>query len=251
MIKLHNVYKSFSTFQAVKNVSLEIGKGEIHGIIGTSGAGKSTLLRLINLLEVPDAGEVEVNSQSLTQLSSKELRLARKKIGMIFQHFNLVANKTVYENVVVSLELANIPKREHQNRVLECLQFVGLETLKEQYPAQLSGGQKQRVAIARALANNPQVLLCDEPTSSLDSNTTAEILSVLENINKSFGVTIVMVSHEMEVIKSICNRVTVMAAGEIYDTVSLKPNRSHMININSSPSYFVEQLKKNGEMSNA
>lgn len=249
LIKLHNVYKSFSTFQAVKNASLEIGKGEIHGIIGTSGAGKSTLLRLVNLLEVPDAGEVEVNGQSLTQLSSKELRLARKKIGMIFQHFNLVANKTVYENVVVSLELANIPKREHQSRVLECLRFVGLETLKEQYPAQLSGGQKQRVAIARALANNPQVLLCDEPTSSLDSNTTTEILSVLENINKSFDVTIVMVSHEMEVIKSICNRVTVMAAGEIYDTVSLNPNRSHMIN--SSPSYFVEQLKKNGEMSNA
>ncbi|MFJ7828141.1 methionine ABC transporter ATP-binding protein [Psychrobacillus sp. NPDC096623] len=249
MIKLHNVSKSFSTFQAIKSVSLTIDKGEIHGIIGASGAGKSTLLRLMNLLEMPDAGEVEVNGQRLTNLRSKELRQARKKIGMIFQHFNLVANKTVYENVAVSLELANIPKKEQKSRVLECLQFVGLEKLIEQYPAQLSGGQKQRVAIARALANNPQVLLCDEPTSSLDPNTTAEILSVLENISKSLGVTIVIVSHEMEVIKSICNRVTVMAIGEIYDTVSMEPNRIHMID--NSPSYFVEQLKKNGEMSDA
>ena len=249
MIKLHNVSKSFSQFQAIKSVSLTINKGEIHGIIGASGAGKSTLLRLMNLLEIPDEGEVEVNGQTLTNLNSKALRQARKSIGMIFQHFNLVANKTVYENVAVSLELANFPKKERRSRVVECLQFVGLESLMEKYPAQLSGGQKQRVAIARALANNPQVLLCDEPTSSLDPNTTAEILGVLENINKSLGVTIVIVSHEMEVIKSICNRVTVMTDGEIYDTVLIEPKGIQ--NIDNSPKYFVEQLTKDGEMDHA
>lgn len=249
MIKLGNVSKSFSRFNVIKSVSLTIDKGEVHGIIGASGAGKSTLLRLVNLLEIPDEGEVEVNGQKLTNLSSKELRQARKSIGMIFQHFNLVANKTVYENVAVSLELANYPKKERRNRVIECLQFVGLENLIEQYPAQLSGGQKQRVAIARALANNPQVLLCDEPTSSLDPNISAEILGVLENINKVLGVTIVIVSHEMEVIKSICNRVTVMADGEIYDTILTNPiGIQHK---DKSPSYFVEQLTKVGEMDNA
>jgi len=249
MIKLDNVSKSFSRFNVIKSVSLTIDKGEIHGIIGASGAGKSTLLRLVNLLEIPDEGEVEVNGQKLTNLSRKELRQARKSIGMIFQHFNLVANKTVYENVAVSLELANYPKKERRNRVIECLQFVGLENLIEQYPAQLSGGQKQRVAIARALANNPQVLLCDEPTSSLDPSISAEILGVLENINKVLGVTIVIVSHEMEVIKSICNRVTVMADGEIYDTVLTNPiGIQHK---DKSPSYFVEQLTKVGEMDNA
>ena len=249
MIKLHNVSKSFSQFQAIKSLSLTINKGEIHGIIGASGAGKSTLLRLMNLLEIPDEGEVEVNGQKLTDLSSKELRQARKSIGMIFQHFNLVANKTVYDNVAVSLELANFPRKERRSRVVECLQFVGLESFMEKYPAQLSGGQKQRVAIARALANNPQVLLCDEPTSSLDPNTTAEILEVLENINKRLGVTIVIVSHEMEVIKSICNRVTVMEAGEIYDTVLIEPKKIQ--HIDGSPRYFVEQLKRGGEMDHA
>jgi D-methionine transport system ATP-binding protein len=244
MIKLHHVSKSYSQFQVIKSISITINKGEIHGIIGASGAGKSTLLRLMNLLEVPDEGEVEVNGQKLTNLDGKKLRQARKSIGMIFQHFNLVANKTVYENVAVSLELANYPKKARRNRVIECLHFVGLESLPEKYPSQLSGGQKQRVAIARALANNPQVLLCDEPTSSLDPNTTAEILGVLENINKSFGVTIVIVSHEMEVIKSICNRVTVMANGEIYDTVLSEPKGIQKID--NSPAYFVEQLTKDG-----
>jgi len=249
VIKLHNVSKNFSTFQAIKSVSLTINKGEIHGIIGASGAGKSTLLRLMNLLEIPDEGEVEVNGQNLTDLNIKNLRQARKSIGMIFQHFNLVANKTIYENVVVSLELANIPKKERKRRVMECLQFVGLENLVKQYPAQLSGGQKQRVAIARALANNPPVLLCDEPTSSLDPNISAEILGVLENINKVLGVTIVIVSHEMEVIKSICNRVTVMANGEVFETVSTDP--IGIQHIDKSPSYFVEQLRKAGEMHDA
>lgn len=248
MIKLHQVSKSFSQFQAIKSVSLTINKGEIHGIIGASGAGKSTLLRLMNLLEIPDEGEVEVNGEMLTSLNSKSLRQARKSIGMIFQHFNLVANKTVYDNVLIALELASYPKAEQRDRVEECLQFVGLKQLKDKYPAQLSGGQKQRVAIARALANNPQVLLCDEPTSSLDPNTTAEILGVLENINKTLGVTIVIVSHEMEVIKSICNRVTVLADGEVYETVLIEPNGIKVVD--NSPNYFVEQLK-DGERDHA
>ncbi|PLT29873.1 methionine ABC transporter ATP-binding protein [Peribacillus deserti] len=249
MIRLHNVSKHFSQFQAIKSVSLTINKGEIHGIIGASGAGKSTLLRLMNLLEIPDRGEVEVNGKTLTHMTSKNLRQVRKSIGMIFQHFNLVANKTVYENVAVSLELANFPKKERRSRVLECLHFVGLGSFLDKYPAQLSGGQKQRVAIARALANKPQVLLCDEPTSALDPNTTADILGVLENINTRLGVTIVIVSHEMEVIKSICNRVTIMADGEIYDTVLSKPKGIQ--NTDNSPASFVEQLTKDGELDHA
>ena len=243
MIKLHNVSKSFSQFQAVRSVSLSVHEGEIHGIIGASGAGKSTLLRLMNLLESPDSGKVEMNGQTLTSLPGKKLRQARKSIGMIFQHFNLVANKTVFENVLVPLELAIFPKIQRKGRVIECLQFVGLESFMDKYPAQLSGGQKQRVAIARALANHPQVLLCDEPTSSLDPNTTAEILGVLKDINR-LGVTIVIVSHEMDVIKSICSRVTVMADGEVYDTVSIEPNG--IGSAKNTPANFVEQLTKVG-----
>lgn len=249
MINLHQVGKKFSQFQAIKSVTLTIPRGEIHGIIGASGAGKSTLLRLMNLLETPDAGEVEINGQSLTTLNNKGLREARKSIGMIFQHFNLVANKTVHDNVAASLELASYPKKERRGRVAECLRFVGLEGEMEKYPAQLSGGQKQRVAIARALANNPQVLLCDEPTSSLDPNTTAEILEVLANINERFGVTIVIVSHELDVIKSICNRVTVMAAGEIHDTVMIEP--TGIEKSDNRPEYFIEQLAEKGGIGHA
>lgn len=249
MINLHNVSKSYSNFQAVQSVSLSVHKGEIHGIIGASGAGKSTLLRLMNLLEIPDAGNVEINGKTLTSLSGKDLRQARKSIGMIFQHFNLVANKTVYENVAMPLKLSKFPRRQRKDRVMECLRFVGLERFKDKYPAQLSGGQKQRVAIARALANNPQVLLCDEPTSSLDPSTTAEILGVLENVNKRLGVTIVIVSHEMDVIKSICTRVTVMADGEVYDTVSIEPKGIRVID--SNPQNFVKQLTEDGEFGHA
>lgn len=249
MITLHNVSKSFIQFDAIKSVSLTIKRGEIYGIIGASGAGKSTLLRLMNLLEVPDKGIVEVDGQALTNMKGKQLRQARQSIGMIFQHFNLVANKTVYENVAVSLQLAKIPRKDQRSRVEECLRFVGLEDYLDKYPAQLSGGQKQRVAIARALANNPKVLLCDEPTSSLDPNTTAEILGVLESINKRLGVTIVIVSHEMEVIKSICQRVTVMANGEVYDTITIEPKG--VATKDSNPKWFVEQLSKDGGNSHA
>ncbi|MFS3929917.1 methionine ABC transporter ATP-binding protein [Priestia flexa] len=249
MIKLNRVSKRFSHFEAIKEVSLEINSGEIHGIIGASGAGKSTLLRLMNLIEIPDEGEVEVNAQNLTRMSGKKLREARKSIGMIFQHFNLISNKTVYDNVAVSLELTQTPKEEQKKRVSECLRFVGLEELKGKYPSQLSGGQKQRVAIARALANRPQVLLCDEPTSSLDPNTTADILKVLEDINKRLGVTIVIVSHEMEVIKSICNCVTVLENGSIYQTVITKPNGVQMKD--NGAQYFVDQLTRGEEANNA
>ncbi|MGD6941905.1 methionine ABC transporter ATP-binding protein [Cytobacillus gottheilii] len=245
MITLQNVSKSFSQFEAIKSVNLTIEKGEIHGLIGASGAGKSTLLRLMNLLELPDTGDVEVNGQTLTRLSAKELRRARKSIGMIFQHFHLVANKTVFDNVAVALQLAGSRKSDIRLRVLECLQFVGLEKMAEKYPAQLSGGQKQRVAIARALANNPQVLLCDEPTSSLDPNTTAEILTVLNNINQQLGVTIVFVSHEMDVVKKICSGVSVMSEGEIYETVTIEPLGIQAID--NRPEYFVQQLKRDGE----
>ncbi|GAA0464025.1 methionine ABC transporter ATP-binding protein [Alkalibacillus silvisoli] len=249
MINLQNVSKRFGEYEAIKSVSVSVNHGEIYGIIGASGAGKSTLLRLINLLESPDEGEVIVNEQSLTHLKSKSLRQARQSIAMIFQHYNLLGNKTVYDNVVVPLELSKVVRQEREARVMESLRFVGLDHLKDQYPSQLSGGQKQRVAIARALVNQPQVLLCDEPTSSLDPNTTSEILGVLKNINQSFGVTIVIVSHEMEVIKSICQRVTVMADGEVYETVEIEP--SGIQKIDHSPKGFVERLRQGGDRNHA
>lgn len=240
MIKLRNISKSFSSYEAVKSVNLDIHKGEIFGIIGPSGAGKSTLLRLMNVLEKPDTGEVEINGDKVTSLNTLKLRQARKSIGMIFQHFNLLSNKTVFENVHIALELAGYPNKERRQRVLECLKFVGLEQLSQQYPAQLSGGQKQRVAIARALANRPQVLLCDEPTSALDTSTTAEILKVLQSINQELGVTIIIVSHEMEVVKSICHRVAIMANGEIFKVVSIEPKGVQTVDKN--PQSFVQRL---------
>ncbi|MFN4215377.1 methionine ABC transporter ATP-binding protein [Exiguobacterium sp.] len=245
MITLTNVRKQFGPDMAVRDVSLHIDRGDIYGIIGASGAGKSTLLRLMNLLEMPDAGTVEIDGATLTSLSRRQLREKRHVIGMIFQQFNLVANKTVYDNVVAPLKLAGRPKATHEARVLECLRFVGLETFKDKYPAQLSGGQKQRVAIARALANEPHVLLCDEPTSSLDPNTTAEILGVLKSINERLGVTIVIVTHEMDVIRQVCDRVTVMADGAVYETLDLVPGGVPAIDNN--PAWFVDQLKKAGE----
>lgn len=244
MIKLTNVSKYFSGYEAIDGVSLTIEAGQIYGIIGASGAGKSTLLRLMNFLEIPDKGEVEVDGQQLTRLSHKQLREARKSIGMIFQHFNLLANKTCYDNIAISLELAGVPRHMRKERVMECLRFVGLENYINSYPAQLSGGQKQRVAIARALANKPKVLLCDEPTSALDPSTTAEILTVLRNINVTLGVTIVIVSHQMEVIKSICHTVTVMSEGRVYDTLSIQPKG--IIAVDKSPESFIDELKEAG-----
>nr|WP_182502856.1 ATP-binding cassette domain-containing protein [Peribacillus huizhouensis] len=253
VISLQNISKSYqqhqSILQAVHSVSLNIDKGEIHGVIGASGAGKSTLLRLMNVLETPDQGTIVVNNQTLTTLPNRKLREARRSIGMIFQHFNLVSNKTVFDNVAVPLELTGYSKKAKVDRVNECLKFVGLEHKAEQYPAQLSGGQKQRVAIARALANRPAVLLCDEPTSALDPQTTAGILDVLKTVNQEFGVTIVIVSHEMDVVRSICDKVTVMDGGKILETVSIE-TEPYMIPDND-PKWFLEQLTEKERNSNA
>ncbi len=249
MITLNNVTKTYTqdqtVFHAVDSVSLSVKSGEIYGIIGRSGAGKSTLLRMINLLEIPTSGSVIVDGMELTNLKGRELRLARQSIGMIFQHFHLVTNKTVLANVLVSLELANYPKKDRKKRALEVLRFVGLEDHVSKYPGQLSGGQKQRVAIARALANKPKILLCDEPTSALDPNTTREILGVLKNINERLGVTIVIVSHEMDVIMSICSRVTVMDKGKVYETIEVAPQG--IVDSDHTPEWFVRQLREEGD----
>ncbi|MBM6994286.1 ATP-binding cassette domain-containing protein [Paenibacillus sp. DXFW5] len=230
MIALERVSKSYSVqngqFEAVRDVSLRIPQGTIHGIIGPSGAGKSTLLRMMNALELPDQGEVTVLGQELTALPETARREVRRSIGMIFQQFHLLNNRTVSGNVSVPLELAGLHRRERLNRVRECLRFVGLEDKAGQYPASLSGGQKQRVAIARALASRPDILLCDEPTSSLDPKTTAEILEVLLHIHRTLGVTIVIVTHEMDVVRSICQGVSVMEEGRLIDAFTLERNEA-------------------------
>lgn len=239
MIKLNEVEKTFNDVKAVHPLTLTINVGEIHGIIGTSGAGKSTLIRMMNLLERPDKGTVQIGGNILTSLSEKELREARQNIGMIFQQFQLVLNRTVAGNVEIPLELIGMPKKERQKRVEECLQFVGISDKKEAYPAQLSGGQKQRVAIARALANNPSVLLCDEPTSSLDPKTTTEVLQVLQHINKTLGVTIVIVTHEMNVVQSICEHVSVMKNGHLFESFAINPQ-----GLVENEDQYIEDLKR-------
>jgi D-methionine transport system ATP-binding protein len=222
MIDIRNVTKVYTSkgreIVGVKNVSLTIKKGEVFGIVGYSGAGKSSLLRCLNLLEKPTSGEILIDGVPITKLAKKDLREERLKIGMIFQHFHLISAKTVFENIAFALKAANKSKSEIEIRTLELLKLVGLENQKDQYPAQLSGGQKQRVGIARALANDPNVLLCDEATSALDPSTTKAILSLLKSINKKLGITIVLITHEMEVVKEICNRMAVMQDGEIIET---------------------------------
>ena len=221
MIKLEHISKTFGDtgdgVHAVKDVSLEIGDGEIFGIIGFSGAGKSTLVRCINLLERPTTGTVTVDGKEVTALSPKELRLARKKIGMIFQHFNLMQSRTVFSNVAYPLRGSGLDKQEIKKKVHHLLELVGIADKADAYPAQLSGGQKQRVAIARALANDPSVLLCDEATSALDPQTTKAILQLLKNLNQTLGITIVVITHEMEVVKKICDRVAVMEHGHVVE----------------------------------
>ncbi|WP_374724416.1 methionine ABC transporter ATP-binding protein [Calidifontibacillus erzurumensis] len=202
---------------AVDNVDLNIKQGEIYGIIGYSGAGKSTLIRLLNRLEQATEGTVEVAGRDLTKISGSELRKARQEIGMIFQHFNLLWSRTVRENIAFPLEIAGVPKNERMKRVDELIKLVGLEGREDAYPSQLSGGQKQRVGIARALANRPKVLLCDEATSALDPQTTDQILELLVDINKKLGLTIVLITHEMHVIRKICHRVSVMENGRIVE----------------------------------
>ncbi len=221
MIALQNISKVFGSgrqqVQAVQDVSLTIGKGEIFGIIGFSGAGKSTLVRCINLLERPTSGTVTVDGQELTALPAKQLRQMRKKIGMIFQHFNLMPSRTVAGNVAFPLRGSGLSEKEMAAKVQRLLELVGIGDKANAYPSQLSGGQKQRVAIARALANDPSVLLCDEATSALDPQTTRAILHLLKQLNESLGITIVLITHEMAVVKEICDRVAVMEHGRVVE----------------------------------
>lgn len=221
MITLKNINKTFTSsgrvVEAAKDVNLEIKDGEVFGIIGYSGAGKSTLVRCINLLERPTSGQVFLDDVELTALSDKELRKERKKIGMIFQQFNLFASRTIYQNVAYPLKHSGLSKAEKKQKVEELLKLVGIEDKADSYPSQLSGGQKQRVAIARALANDPKILLCDEATSALDPQTTHAILKLLKELNKKLGITVVLITHEMDVIKEICDRVAVMENGEVVE----------------------------------
>ena len=218
-ILIQNVSKTFQTkdgqVQALKNVSLSIDSGDIYGIIGMSGAGKSTLVRCMNFLEVPSEGKVLIDGKSLGDFSAKELRKEREKIGMIFQHFNLLMQKNVLENVCFPLYIQGKSKKEARERAMELLEIVGLADRAKAYPAQLSGGQKQRVAIARALASDPQILLCDEATSALDPQTTSSILELLQDINEKFGITIVIITHQMSVVREICTHVAIMLEGEV------------------------------------
>ncbi len=216
MIKINNVYKSFNDIEVLKDITLEIKKGEVFGLVGHSGAGKSTLLRCINGLETYDKGSIIVNEyEEVKELGNKRVRSFRKNLGMIFQHFSLLERRNVYDNVALPLECWGYSKDEIDKRVSELLELVGLADKKKSKPRQLSGGQKQRVAIARALALNPDILLCDEATSALDPNTTKSILALLRDINEKLGITIIIVTHQMEVVKEICQRVAIMEGGQV------------------------------------
>jgi len=221
MIEIKNlskVYKSKSSdLKALDDINLKIIKGEIFGIIGLSGAGKSTLIRTINRLEEPTEGSIIIEGRNMLKLNKKELRDSRKEIGMIFQHFNLMNSRTVFQNIAFPLEINGHDKKAIEKRVDELLELVELAEKKNAYPSQLSGGQKQRVAIARALANNPKILLCDEATSALDPKTTKSILNLIKKIRKEFELTVVLITHQMEVIKEICDRVAIMEAGKVIE----------------------------------
>jgi D-methionine transport system ATP-binding protein len=230
-ILIQDVSKTFTTkdgnVQALKNVSLSIESGDIYGIIGMSGAGKSTLVRCMNFLEVPSEGNVLIDGKSLSEFSPKELRKEREKIGMIFQHFNLLMQKNVLENICFPLYIQGKKKTEARARAMELLEIVGLADKAKAYPAQLSGGQKQRVAIARALASDPQILLCDEATSALDPQTTSSILELLQDINQKFGITIVIITHQMSVVREICTHVAIMKEGEVKEQGLVEEIFSH------------------------
>lgn len=230
-IVIQNLSKTFisrdGTVEALKNVSLSIESGDIYGIIGMSGAGKSTLVRCMNFLETPTEGRVLIDGKSLGDFSKKELQKKREDIGMIFQHFNLLMQKSVLENICFPLYIQKKRKKEARARALELLELVGLSDKKNAYPAQLSGGQKQRVAIARALASNPRILLCDEATSALDPQTTSSILELLRDINRRFGITIVIITHQMSVVREVCSHVAIMQDGEVAETGRVADVFSH------------------------
>ena len=227
MIELKHICKTFDSgggeVEALKDVSLTIEKGEVYGIIGMSGAGKSTLVRCMNLLERPTSGEIWVDGQELEKMSAKELRQARREITMIFQHFNLLMQRTCLRNVCFPMELAGMKKADAEKRARELLELVGLPDKANAYPAQLSGGQQQRIAIARALATQPKVLLCDEATSALDPNTTHQILQLIRELNRKLGITVVIITHQMSVVKEICDKVAILDGGEVAEAVFAAP----------------------------
>ncbi len=236
MIKLDNIDVTFQqkkrTIEAVKDVTIHINQGDIYGIVGYSGAGKSTLVRVINLLQVPTAGKITIEEDVIYEgekvtLTPAQLRSKRREIGMIFQHFNLMAQMTAEENVAFALKHSGLSKEEKKEKVAKLLDLVGLSDRAENYPAQLSGGQKQRVAIARALANDPKILISDESTSALDPKTTKQILALLQELNEKLGLTIVMITHEMQIVKDICNRVAVMQDGRLIEEGSVLEIFSH------------------------
>lgn len=226
MIELKNINKTFQTkkgsLHACRNVNLTIDDGEIFGVIGYSGAGKSTLVRIINQLEKQTSGDVIIDGENISQFDAKHLRHKRTEIGMIFQHFNLLWSRTVQKNIELPLEIAGVKKEERKKRARELIELVGLKGRENAYPSELSGGQKQRVGIARALANKPSILLCDEATSALDPDTTEQILDLLKKINKDLKITIVMITHQMEVVQKICHRIAVMSQGEVVEIGTVK-----------------------------
>lgn len=226
-VELTNVSKSYykngKEIPAIRDIELKIEEGSICGIIGYSGAGKSTLIRLLNLLEKPTTGDVVVNGQNLSKLSENDLRIARRNISMIFQHFNLLWSRTVIDNIALPLELEGKSKKEARSRAQELIDLVGLQGRENQFPSELSGGQKQRVGIARALSTNPKVILADEATSALDPATTDQILELLQKINREFGITIVLITHEMHVVKQICHQVAVLDKGTIVENGEVGP----------------------------
>ncbi len=236
MIDILNVNKNYSTksadITAVDDVSLQIESGEIFGVIGYSGAGKSTLIRLLNGLEEPSSGDIVIGDDTINKLSKKDLRQKRQKVSMIFQHFNLLWSRTVEENISFPLEIAGVAKKERKQRTQELIELVGLKGREKNYPSELSGGQKQRVGIARALSNEPTVLLCDEATSALDPETTDEVLELLQEIRNEMNLTIVLITHEMHVIRKICDRAAVMQSGKVVETgkvLQLFQNPSHSV----------------------
>ena len=215
---LNKTFKSKdSSYKALDNISLSINKGDIYGLIGFSGAGKSTLLRMINALEIPDSGKIEIDGQDIVGLSDRKLRNIRKQIGMVFQEFNLLESKSVYDNIAIALKINRFDKKQIHNRVTELLKFVGLDGKEKSFPDELSGGQKQRVGIARALANHPKILLCDEATSALDPDTTESILDLLNKVNREYGITIIFVTHTIRVIQKLCNKVAILENGKLVE----------------------------------
>ena len=250
-IEIKNLSKSFidkdTKVEALRDINLTVEKGDIFGIIGMSGAGKSTLIRCINYLEKPTSGQVIVEGKELGQLNEKELRVKRQDIAMIFQHFNLLQQKNVIDNIIFPLTLQGVKKKEAREKAFELLAKVGLEDKAKSYPSQLSGGQQQRVAIARALAGDPKILLCDEATSALDPQTTASILSLLKEINEEYGITIVLITHQMSVVKAICNKVAVLEEGQLVES-----GRLDEVNLPEDKFFWLnkENELKNKELSN-